>query len=78
MGPSRLNATLGIAAVLGAAASAQEIRLNVTYVCNGERANVENCNLRDTSDTSTCMVGHPDRPTRNGLMAYTSGARRSS
>jgi len=66
-----LNVTLSIAILLAASAAAQDIKLNVTYVCNGERMYVENCNIRDLSDTSTCMVGHPDRPTRNGIMAYT-------
>src|SRR5579863_2987314 len=78
MGPSRsqhrtnirLNVKLGIA-MLGISAAAQDVRLNVTYVCNGERIYVENCNIRDLSDTSTCMVGHPDRPKHNGFMAYT-------
>ena len=36
--------------------AAQDIKLNLTYVCNGEHIYVENCNIRDTSDTSTCMV----------------------
>ena len=61
--------------LLGAFAAAQDIKLNVTYVCGGERMYVENCNIRDLSDTSTCMVGHPDRPTRNGIMAYTNETR---
>ncbi|MGA1983518.1 MAG: hypothetical protein ABSG84_13760 [Acidobacteriaceae bacterium] len=55
--------------------SAQDIKLNVTYVCNGERIYVESCNIRDTSDTSTCQVAHPDRPQHNGFMAYTSETR---
>jgi hypothetical protein len=71
----RLNPKPGIAVLLGLAAAtlgaADDIRLNVTYVCNGERLYVENCNIRDVSDTSTCMVAHPDRPPRNGLMVYT-------
>ena len=88
MGPSRsnyrgesvrLNLKWGIALLLGfcatALAAAQDIKLSVTYVCNGERLYVENCNIRDVSDTSTCMVGHPDRPTHNGLMAYTNETR---
>jgi hypothetical protein len=54
---------------------AQDITLNVTYVCNGERMYVESCNIRDVSDTSTCMVGHPDRPLHNGFMAYTTETR---
>jgi hypothetical protein len=56
-------------------AAAQDIKLNVTYVCNGERLYVESCNIRDTSDTSTCQVAHPDRPQHNGFMAYTSETR---
>src|SRR5580658_10277745 len=71
----RLNVKLGVAVLLGVSATAQDIKLNVTYVCNGERVYVENCNIRDLSDTSTCMVGHPDRPTRNGIMAYTTETR---
>lgn len=70
-----LNVKLGIAILLGVSATAQDIKLNVTYVCNGERIYVESCNIRDLSDTSTCMVGHPDRPTHNGIMAYTSETR---
>ncbi len=83
MGPSRsnhrknirLNVKLGIALVLGVSASAQDVKLNVTYQCSGERIYVESCNIRDLSDTSTCMVAHPDRPTRNGIMAYTNETR---
>src|ERR1700675_3997075 len=45
--------------------------LHVTYVCNGERIFIENCNIRDLSDTATCMVGHPDTVLSNGLMKYT-------
>ncbi len=52
-------------------ASAQDLKLNVTYVCNGERLVIDSCNIRDTSDTSTCMVGHPDTVLANGLMKYT-------
>src|SRR5579871_7033783 len=48
-----------------------DIPLNVTYVCNGEHIYVENCNIRDTSDTSTCMVGHPDHLTPTGINTYT-------
>jgi hypothetical protein len=56
-------------------AHAQDIKLNVTYVCNGEREYIESCNIRDTSDASTCQVAHPDRPQHNGFMAYTSETR---
>jgi hypothetical protein len=48
---------------------------NVPYVCNGERLVIENCNIRDQSDTSTCMVGHPDHVMPNGLMQYTTMTR---
>src|SRR5277367_1061429 len=66
---------LGLAMLLGVCAAAQDVKLNVTYVCGGERIYVESCNIRDVSDTSTCMVAHPDRPARNGLMAYTNETR---
>lgn len=58
-----------------ALASAQDVQTNVTYVCNGERLTVESCNIRDLSDTSTCMVGHPDTILANGIMKYTSETR---
>jgi len=45
--------------------------LHVTYVCNGERMFIENCNIRDLSDAANCMVGHPDTVLSNGLMKYT-------
>lgn len=51
--------------------AAQDLKLNVTYVCNGERMYIDSCNIRDLSDTSQCMVGHPDRPLHNGFTAYT-------
>jgi len=52
-------------------AAGQDIPIGATYVCNGARLFVENCNIRDTSDTSKCMVGHPDTVLANGLMKYT-------
>ena len=55
----------------GGIALAQDLQQHVTYVCNGERMFIENCNIRDTSDTSNCMVGHPDTILPNGLMKYT-------
>jgi hypothetical protein len=55
--------------------SAQEITIGVTYVCNGEHIYIEGCNIRDTSDTSTCMVAHPDHLTATGLNTYTSMTR---
>jgi len=66
---------LAAAILAGVRADAQDIRLNVTYVCNGERMYVESCNIRDLSDTSTCMVAHPGRPQHNGFMAYTTETR---
>ena len=70
-----------IAAMAGlfsaAIASAQTIQTGVTYVCNGERIYIENCNIRDTSDSSNCMVGHPDTVLPNGLMKYTYESRGS-
>jgi hypothetical protein len=63
--------------VLSAVASAQDIPLHVTYVCNGERLFVENCNIRDLSDTANCFVGHPDTILSNGLMKYTNESRGS-
>jgi len=51
------------------------VQTNVTYVCNGERMLIESCNMRDTSDTSSCMVQHPDRPQHNGFVAYTNETR---
>lgn len=52
-------------------AVADDIPIGVTYVCGGEHIYVENCNIRDTSDSSTCMVAHPDHLTPNGLNTYT-------
>jgi hypothetical protein len=68
---------LGIGGITSAACFAQDIKIGVTYVCNGEREYAESCNMRDTSDTSTCMVAHPDRPQHNGFMAYTTETRGS-
>jgi hypothetical protein len=69
------NVTVGTAILLGVGANAQDVKLNVTYVCSGERMYVESCNIRDLSDTATCQVAHPDRPKHNGFMAYTSETR---
>ena len=46
---SRSNqaAKLGIAMLLGLCTAAQDVKLNVTYVCSGERMYVESCNIRD-------------------------------
>jgi hypothetical protein len=49
----------------------QDIPIGVTYICNGEHIYIENCNIRDTSDTSRCMVAHPDHLTPTGMNSYT-------
>ncbi len=75
---TRLLLKLGIATLLGLFAStlaAQDLTLGVTYVCNGERMFIENCNIRDTSDNANCMVGHPDHVLANGIMQYTNMTR---
>jgi hypothetical protein len=54
-----------------APANAQDIPIGVTYVCSGEHIYIENCNIRDTSDTSNCMVAHPDKLLPNGMNSYT-------
>jgi hypothetical protein len=68
-------AVLGL--MLSAMASAQDLQLHVTYVCNGERLFIENCNIRDLSDTANCFVGHPDTILSNGMMKYTNETRGS-
>ncbi len=77
----RMRAGLcGVAVLLGlvaGVASAQDLQLHVTYVCNGERLFIENCNIRDLSDTANCFVGHPDTILSNGLMKYTNETRGS-
>ena len=50
---------------------AQDIPIGATYVCDGEHIYVEACNMRDTSDTSTRMVAHPDHLTPSGINTYT-------
>ena len=52
----------------------QEIMLQVTYVCSGEHLYVDNCDMRDLSDTSYCMVAHPDK-LKNGMTTYSSSTR---
>src|SRR5271170_3162167 len=70
---------LSIAILLGVFATtltaAQGLTPGITYVCNGERIFIENCNIRDLSDNATCMVGHPDHVMPNGLMQYTTMTR---
>jgi hypothetical protein len=60
---------------LGAVASAQDLQLHVTYVCNGERLFIENCNMQNLSDMANCFVGHPDTILSNGMMKYTNETR---
>jgi hypothetical protein len=64
-------AVAALALFFAAVVSAQDLEPGVTYVCNGERLMIDSCNIRDTSDTSKCMVGHPDTVLANGLMKYT-------
>jgi hypothetical protein len=59
------------AALLSVPAVSQDIPIGVTYICNGEHIYIENCNIRDTSDTSNCMVAHPDHLTPSGMNSYT-------
>jgi hypothetical protein len=70
----------GIAApllgLLSSIASAeQSFQTGVTYVCDGERMEIESCNMQNLSDLASCMVAHPDRPLHNGFMAYTNETR---
>ncbi len=56
-------------------ASAQDIPIGATYICGGEHLYVENCNIRDLSDSANCMVAHPDKLLPNGMNSYTYVAR---
>jgi len=47
-----------------ASAAAQDIKINVTYVCNGERLVVTGCNIDSQADSAHCQVEYPDRPPR--------------
>src|ERR1700733_6010478 len=67
--------TTTIAAAQGAVSQDKDLLTGVTYVCNGERMFIENCNIRDLSDNASCMVGHPDHVMANGLMQYTNMTR---
>jgi hypothetical protein len=71
--PSRLMPFAAALLAMCAAVSgrAQDIPIGVTYICSGEHIYVENCNIRDTSDTSNCMVAHPDHLTPSGMNSYT-------
>jgi hypothetical protein len=72
---------IGVTAPTGLApcaiASAQDLQLHVTYVCNGERLFIENCNMQNLSDMANCFVGHPDTILSNGMMKYTNETRGS-
>jgi len=81
---SRVSTTLGIGMLIlilcavflsAARGSAQDIPIGATFVCSGEHIYIENCNIRDTSDTSTCMVAHPDKLQPNGMNSYTYATR---
>lgn len=75
-----MNARLhifSIAALLAfsSPAIADDIQTHVTYVCNGEHLFVESCNMQNLSDTSSCMVAHPDKMRPNGFPTYTNETR---
>ncbi len=69
------GAYMAIAVFTFMRAAAQDIPIGATYICNGEHIYIENCNIRDTSDTSTCMVAHPDHLTPSGMNTYTYATR---
>jgi hypothetical protein len=69
--PAQFIALFLLAVLSACMVSAQDIPIGVTYVCSGEHIYIENCNIRDTSDTSTCMVAHPDHLNANGMNTYT-------
>jgi hypothetical protein len=52
-------------------AADQPIAAGLTYVCNGEHLHIDSCNIRDLSDSSTCMVAHLDQMRPNGFPTYT-------
>ena len=66
-----LTAGATAAMSIGSIAVAQDIPIGATFICNGEHIYIENCNIRDTSDSSTCMVAHPDHLGPTGLNTYT-------
>ena len=75
LNPIVFSAVAILCAILAASAiRAQEIVLNVTYICNGERIYVYGCDIRDKSDSAWCSVGHPEKP-RNGMDSYTNTTR---
>jgi hypothetical protein len=68
-------ATLLLGLLSTGASAEQSFQTGVTYVCNGERMEIESCNMQNLSDLASCMVAHPDRPLHNGFMAYTNETR---
>src|SRR5579862_1690355 len=76
-GEPAMSIRLHLFALLGLCtlAAAQDIQTHVTYVCNGEHLFIENCNIRDLSDNSTCMVAHTDKMRPNGFPPYTNETR---
>ncbi len=74
----RFSIAMLLALFVAALCQAQDIPIGVTYVRHGEHIYIEGCNIRDTSDTSTCMVAHPDHLTPTGLNTYTSLTRGAS
>jgi hypothetical protein len=77
LSPLKLSTATLLALFTTALAAAQDKDLlqGVTYICNGERMFIENCNIRDLSDNASCMVGHPDHVMPNGIMQYTNVTR---
>jgi hypothetical protein len=77
LSPLKLSIATLLALFTTALAAAQDKDLlqGVTYICNGERMFIENCNIRDLSDNANCMVGHPDHVMPNGIMQYTNVTR---
>lgn len=47
-------------------AAAEDIHLNVYYVCDVGRVMVEGCEIRDTSDKGECFVEYTDKVNANG------------
>jgi hypothetical protein len=78
--PDVKNLFFGLLAAYGAlclVARGEDVAIvpGLTYVCNGERMHIDSCNIRDLSDTSTCLVAHPDHMRPNGFPTYTNETR---
>ena len=69
-----IAAILVLLATTLATAQDKDLLEGVTYICNGERMFIENCNP-NPSETASCMVGHPDHVLANGIMQYTNMTR---